>query len=235
MTTYNAAYTKWGWPIYTRVRALPQYNTKYVAPWGYAGQYGVTKSNPDPESDNTKIPVDRTVHQVMVWSAVGAYGSGTRPMPRLPEVFNPPLTNWGLEPVARETHLPRLGLNLTINASPDYGQAKVRALNSPVPDKIPDYTTPITVFQQLVQSITRTDPLYESPSYTEPAVFEASISMRINQVLVYRTSFYIPPAPEVPDPEDVNPPAFGGVTIRALHGKIVDMDTPTVTNGVPSS
>lgn len=45
-----------------------------------------------------------------------------------------------------------------------------------------------------------------------------------------------PPAPAPPEELGVFPmPEFGGVTVRALYGKTVTMDAPTITDGVPSS
>ena len=48
-----------------------------------------------------------------------------------------------------------------------------------------------------------------------------------------------PPAPAPPappeDPGNFPMPTAGGLSLRVLHGVVVDMDTPTITDGIPHS
>jgi hypothetical protein len=97
----------------------------------------------------------------------------------------------------------------------------------------------------LIMDLTEVEP----PSlYTEIALGSATFSMdtTMRRAIVHKTIVVPePPAPHVPptpDPEDppeaaidVTPPVAGGIILRALHGIVVDMDTPTITDGKPSS
>jgi len=70
-------------------------------------------------------------------------------------------------------------------------------------------------------------------------------SLSVDPTVAIRMStqpLYVPPAPPAapPDappehPEEFPMPVYGGILLRALHGVVVDMDPPTIEDGIPHS
>jgi hypothetical protein len=73
-----------------------------------------------------------------------------------------------------------------------------------------------------------------SDNYTVGALLlldEVSVRTRASLTLRRIRKVVLPPEPEPAVSGD--PPAAGGVNVRALWGVVVDMDTPTITEGIP--
>ena len=106
---------------------------------------------------------------------------------------------------ALSTRDPRLGINLTINVS-SYGPAilKPRALTADLPEMADVLGT--------LQTSIEVDQTWLTYIASIPVV--------------------LPSPPVTPTPGVI--PAAGGVIVRALYGKVVDMNTPTIVDGKPT-
>jgi hypothetical protein len=74
-------------------------------------------------------------------------------------------------------------------------------------------------------------------------VFEIGVVVRTTMTIFFdiKPPIVLPAYPVIPDDpvfEEGNwsypSPTYGGVVVRALYGKVVDMATPTITDGKPS-
>lgn len=129
----------------------------------------------------------------------------------------------------------RLALRGTISTETDLSTSRRRLWVQSAPTNYAMYPESADPWVWLYRTRTMLDPTdQENPVVSAQVIVRSNVDTWIAPAMTIPD----PPAPAPPeDPEEPGNfpiPSYGGVTIRALHGVVVDMDPPVIDDGIPT-
>jgi hypothetical protein len=207
----------------------PQWNGDYVALARWEGFYGTERGSMvalgiTPPSLTEGIPrVPRRNFQKIHFTSFTA-----TPPPRTFLIVDVPTTNFH-QLVRGLTNRPP-HISVTVNAATAYARAtKPRGLTARLPHISGTINANSTLVQQLVRALTPT-----LPQITENIRnLQSTIQMDENWLsYVVSVPIVLPSPPPTPVPGVI--PVASGLIVRALSGKVIDMATPSITDGTPT-